>query len=126
MPISHLVEEAAGHPAEVFAHLPLSAKHKGNKQAADGVSCSICHQIEPDRLGTPSSFDGRFVVAGFNKNQLRPEYGPFVIDNGHQRVMLSSNGRLYSERSFPDSRRRFCAAVVIRCTPKPWDRAANR
>jgi hypothetical protein len=92
MPISHLVEEAAGHPAEVFAHLPLSAKHKGNKQAADGVSCSVCHQIEATGLGTPSSFDGHFVVAGFNKNQLRPEYGPFVIDNGHQRVMLSSTG----------------------------------
>ena len=92
MPVSHLVEEAAGHPAEVFAHLPLSAKHKGNNQAADGVSCSICHQIEPDRLGTPSTFNGHFVIAGFNKNQLRPEYGPFVIDKGHKRVMLSSTG----------------------------------
>jgi hypothetical protein len=27
-----------------------------------------------------------------NKNQLRPEYGPFVIDTGHMRVMLSSTG----------------------------------
>ena len=92
MPISHLLEQSAGQPAAVFAHLPLSAKQKGNREAADGVSCSICHQIEPARLGSPSSFDGQFVIAGLNKNQLRPEYGPFAIDNGHQRVMLSSTG----------------------------------
>ncbi len=58
------------------------------------MECRVRFAIKLKRLGlgTPSSFDGHFVVAGFNKNQLRPEYGPFVIDNGHQRVMLSSTG----------------------------------
>ena len=30
--------------------------------AADGVSCTVCHQIAADGLGTPERFNGRFAV----------------------------------------------------------------
>lgn len=39
--------------------------------ALDGVSCSLCHQIEPDDLGTEASFSGGFKVAAVGK-----AYGP--------------------------------------------------
>jgi len=67
-------------------------------EAADGVSCSVCHQITPERLGTPESFNGQFVVAGPDSSGAHAEYGPFVIDPGLQRVMRSSTEGFQPER----------------------------
>ena len=39
--------------------------------ALDGVSCSVCHQIQPDNLGTPQSFN-----AGFTVGDQHVIYGP--------------------------------------------------
>lgn len=39
--------------------------------ARDGITCSLCHQIKSDRLGTDASFTGGFVI-----NNERAIYGP--------------------------------------------------
>jgi len=39
--------------------------------ALDGVSCTVCHQIEEDGLGTPRGWNGRFSI-----NEMREIYGP--------------------------------------------------
>jgi cytochrome c551/c552 len=54
------------------------------------VSCTLCHQIGPDRLGTPESFVGNFALA-------RPEgaprmFGPFDVDAGRTAIMRSATG----------------------------------
>ncbi len=90
MPMAHLMARDAGEKTEVFAHLPLTAAHKGAAEAADGVSCSVCHQIENTGLGTPAMFNGNVVVAGPKQTTDRPEFGPFTVDEPHQRIMLSS------------------------------------
>lgn len=41
--------------------------------ALDGVSCTLCHQIQPDNLGTEQSFTGRYVI-----NASRQIFGPYV------------------------------------------------
>ena len=41
----------------------------------DGVTCSLCHQIEAAGLGTPSSFTGGFGV-GFDRQIFGPHQGP--------------------------------------------------
>lgn len=92
MPIVRYEAKVAGTPAEVFAHLPLGAVDDDHaRQAADGVSCSVCHQISSDRLGTPESFNGGFVVRPQRVGDVRPEYGPFQIEPGHRRIMVSSS-----------------------------------
>jgi hypothetical protein len=90
MPMAHLMARDAGQKTRVFAHLPLIPDHKGAQEAADGVSCSVCHQIESTGLGTPATFNGNVVVAGPKHASERPEFGPFSIDEPHQRIMLSS------------------------------------
>ncbi|HZZ38410.1 MAG TPA: hypothetical protein VFE06_04700 [Acidobacteriaceae bacterium] len=90
MPLSHFTAEAEGHKPQVFSHLPLSSILGKDGAAADGVSCSVCHQIEKTRLGTPQSFSGNVVFAGPSDPHSRPEYGPFDVDKGHQHVMQSS------------------------------------
>jgi hypothetical protein len=55
------------------------------------VSCSVCHQISKERLGTPESFNGGFVVEAPQDPDARTEYGPFEIEAGHTRIMRSSS-----------------------------------
>jgi hypothetical protein len=91
MPMQHLIDRAEGKKTEVFDRLPLSDPHKkDNRQAKDGVSCSVCHQIEAAGLGTSQTYSGNVAVASPNDRNNRPEYGPFLIDAGHTRVMQSS------------------------------------
>ena len=36
---------------------------RSHRLAADGISCTVCHQISSERLGTRESFNGDFVAA---------------------------------------------------------------
>ena len=92
MPVEHLTNRYAGKQTKVFEHLPLQMAPMGNRKAADGVSCSVCHQVEQTGLGTQATFNGNVFIAKALHDELRPEYGPFDIDAGHQRVMQSSTG----------------------------------
>src|SRR5437016_5872080 len=92
MPIIHLQAQAKDRQAEIFSHLPFNPDNKDNAAAEDGVSCSVCHQIAKEKLGTCESFNCAFAVDTPEKGDQRPEYGPFAIDYGHQRVMQSSTG----------------------------------
>jgi hypothetical protein len=91
MPITRYEAKVRGQRGEVFSHLPFSNDEKAGRQAADGVSCSVCHQISKERLGTPESFNGGFVVQTPQDPDARPEYGPFEIEAGHTRIMKSSS-----------------------------------
>ena len=91
MPITRYDARVRGQRGEVFSHLPFSSDEREGRQAADGVSCSVCHQISKERLGTPESFNGGFVVQAPPDPDARPEYGPFAIDPGHTRIMRSSS-----------------------------------
>ncbi|MGH9662285.1 MAG: hypothetical protein ACRD96_27290, partial [Bryobacteraceae bacterium] len=92
MPMARHEARQNGHEGQVFAHLPLDASDSAGRLAADGVSCSLCHQIGKDKLGTPDSFGGGFVIDPPDAQGLRPEYGPYKIDAGQTRIMRSSSG----------------------------------
>ncbi|MDP9091033.1 MAG: NapC/NirT family cytochrome c [Pseudomonadota bacterium] len=88
MPIPHYKSKQAGQLTQVLANLP-SDPHS-DKEHADGVSCSVCHQITREKLGTDASFNGNFVVGGSGANGTRAEYGPYEVNAGLQQVMRSS------------------------------------
>lgn len=46
--------------------------------AVDGVSCTVCHQIAPDKLGTPESYTGGFVIKKGNVI-YGPHGNPFAM-----------------------------------------------
>ena len=98
MPIIHLTAKSEGQKAKIFANLPISSSDEEHRAAADGVSCSVCHQIDKARLGTSESFNGNVVIASAKEGGPRPEYGPFVVDTGHRRVMESSTGGFVPEQ----------------------------
>lgn len=45
--------------------------------AMDGISCSFCHQIKDNKLGTPTSFSGKFTIDTTTPAPDRPLYGPY-------------------------------------------------
>lgn len=108
MPIVRYEAKQQGGRARVFAHLPFGADDEHGRPAADGVSCSVCHQIGTERLGTRESFNGGFVVQSPNENP-RPEYGPFEVAPGHTRIMLSSSEGYRPTKSDHIRRSELCA-----------------
>ena len=90
MPITRYEAKIQGKEGQVFAHLPFNEDKKHGAEAADGVDCSVCHQISAEKLGTRESFNGGFVVEAPKSAHDRPEYGPFQIDRGQARIMQTS------------------------------------
>ena len=80
MPLQSLQDKAQNRETAVFSRLPLSAGHAEDVAAAEGVSCTVCHQIQAAGLGTPATFSGNFAVAAHG-TEPRPLFGPFVPDS---------------------------------------------
>src|SRR6266850_1835488 len=92
MPMARYQSKFEGKEGEVFSHLSFGSDDRMDQMAQDGVSCSLCHQITKDKLGTPESLVGGFVVDTTRSLGEREEYGPFKIDDGENRIMRTSSG----------------------------------
>jgi len=83
--------KAGGQRGTVFAHLPvLPARTAAGALAGDGVSGSMCHQIQPYKLGREESFTAGFFVDEKSPAGKCSIYGPYDIDAGRKRVMQSA------------------------------------
>jgi hypothetical protein len=83
MPMAHVAQVSAGGQGTVFTN-------RNNPLAMDGVSCTVCHQIQKDKLGTPESFTGHFVIDTTSPAGTRPVFGPFAIESSLQGLMHSA------------------------------------
>ena len=92
MPASQKAAKAAGGHGRVFWQDGSEGGEHLRATAADGVSCTVCHQISAERLGSRESFNGNFVVAGPLANGLRRAFGPFEPVRGRSRIMHSVTG----------------------------------
>jgi hypothetical protein len=98
MPMSRYQSNARGFKGQVFAHLPVPATGTPpDLLAADGVSCTLCHQIQAEKLGTEESFTAGFVVDTEDPLDERALFGPFDVDVGRTEVMRSA-GRFVPTR----------------------------
>src|SRR5438876_1485357 len=92
MPMARYQYKFEGKEGEVFSRLRFGSDNRLDQMALDGVSCSLCHQITKEKLGTPESLVGGFVVDTTRNRGEREEYGPFKIDDGENRIMRTSSG----------------------------------
>ena len=93
MPMASVAAMQAGQAGGVFANLPIGdAEGPRADLAADGVSCSLCHQIRPDGLGREETFTARFSVSPETPADGRPVFGPFEPDEGGSGIMHSATG----------------------------------
>jgi len=93
MPMARFQSHFEKKEGEVFSHLEdLDSDDRMDELARDGVSCSLCHQIQKDNLGTRESLVGGFLIDTTRSLGQREEYGPFQIDDGENRIMRTSTG----------------------------------
>jgi hypothetical protein len=97
MPMLRAQTRVEGRDAAVLARLPLG-QSDDDRLAADGVSCTVCHQIGAERLGDPSSFNGRFAIDTGTPFGARPVFGPHEVDRGRTRIMRSASEFVPAQR----------------------------
>ncbi|HET7607232.1 MAG TPA: hypothetical protein VFL84_01030 [Gammaproteobacteria bacterium] len=86
MPMARFDAAAAGRKGQVFANIAAAAPQ--HELAFDGVSCTVCHQISAENLGSHASFDGGFVIE--TPSGGRVAFGPHDVDAGRQALMRSA------------------------------------
>jgi hypothetical protein len=101
MPMSRFAAQAAGGKGQIFAHLPFGSGdgQEADPLAEDGVSCTLCHQIENKGFGREESFNGGFAIDLSHPPGQRPEYGPFEVRAGLDRIMQSATQFVPAESS---------------------------
>src|SRR5258706_7923819 len=92
MPISRYAAQLQGVRGEVFSHLPFDQENKDNAQAEDGVSCSICHQISKEKLGTRESFNGGVFVKPPSSPAEQPPKRPLFLFPGPPLIIARPSG----------------------------------
>jgi hypothetical protein len=86
MPMARFDAAAAGGRGQVFANLARAAPQ--HELAADGVSCTVCHQISAENLGEHASFDGGFAIEAVGDSRVA--FGPHDVDAGRKALMHSA------------------------------------
>jgi hypothetical protein len=92
LPMARTTAVAMGEAARAFEHFAgLGEGGPLTQMAQDGVSCSVCHQIRDEKLGTREGFTGGYVIDLRTPMGERAAYGPFDVDAGRGRVMRSAS-----------------------------------
>jgi hypothetical protein len=91
MPMMRYESKLAGSAGKAFEHYPPNRNKFADRLAVDGVSCSVCHQVTGENLGTRASMVGQFKIDEKTPPGERKEYGPFGVDKGRTTVMRSSS-----------------------------------
>jgi hypothetical protein len=88
MPMARFDAATHGEQGSVFGNLQGNAPT--HREAFDGVSCTVCHQIAGANLGTHASFDGGFEINPAQPVGGRAIFGPHDVDDGRASVMQSA------------------------------------
>lgn len=81
-------QSAALLPAEGY----LNPAHPLYPLAIDGVSCTLCHQIQGNNFGTSESYSGGYLFEKEPKTGERAAYGRFAVDENMATVMRNAAG----------------------------------
>ena len=83
---------AMGGQGRAFENFPVLGEGGPHTDLArDGVSCTVCHQVQNVNLGVEAGFTGGYVIDLTRDMGSRPVYGPFDVDAGRTRVMQSAS-----------------------------------
>lgn len=108
LPIARTSAVAAGDQGRAFRNFPGVGNGPMALVAQEGVSCTVCHQIQDENLGTEEGFTGGYVIDLTTPMGEREAFGPFEVDQGRTRLMHSASEFTPKEASHIQSPE-FCA-----------------
>lgn len=91
MPMASHTQAILGEPSQIFGSGLLSSEHPLHALAMDGVSCTLCHQIQAEGLGFPASYNGGFTVDAETPAGERLIYGPYSVEENHATIMQDAS-----------------------------------
>jgi mono/diheme cytochrome c family protein len=92
VPMAQKAAHSQGRLATLLPDAAAPEPDGHDRVARDGVSCTVCHQIASDGLGTISSFNGNFRLPPVRPDGVRDVFGPFAVDTGRRTIMRSATG----------------------------------
>jgi len=115
-PMAGLTAAASEEPVALLGDGFLNPENERHVMAMDGVSCTVCHQITPARLGLPASYGGGFVIDAEIPQGERLIYGPYAMTQADVDVMQSISG-FVPDQGLHISRAALCATCHTLYTP---------
>jgi hypothetical protein len=92
VPAAQKTAHAEGRLASILPQQGQREMTEDDRLLKDGVSCTVCHQMASDGLGTRASFNGNFLLRPTRPDGVREIFGPFAVDAGRQTIMRSATG----------------------------------
>ncbi len=77
MPMAYTQATTNDMTVRIFGDGFLDPNHPYHDLAMDGVSCTLCHQIQDTNLGDPASFSGNFTIDTSTTPPDRLIFGPY-------------------------------------------------
>jgi hypothetical protein len=88
MPLAHFESHTNEYPVAVLGEGFRDPDHPLHDLAADGVSCTLCHQIGAENLGQEAGFSGGYTI----NEKIRIAYGTHSVIPEPQMIMLDGSG----------------------------------
>lgn len=116
MPMARFGAHQEGDKGIIFGAGFNNPDHPSHAFAVDGVSCTVCHQIEGGNFGQESSFSGGFTIDKERPLGSRWAYGPYQTTDRYEVIMAGPSGFLPGPSSHVD-RSEMCATCHTLYTP---------
>jgi hypothetical protein len=116
LPMGRTTLAASGEGAPLFDEGMLNEEHDLHGLGMDGVSCTLCHQVQADNLGDPDSFSGGYLVDTDLPAGERVNYGPYPVSEEDAEEMRAAVGFTPVESEHVE-RSELCAACHTLYTP---------
>lgn len=92
VPMAHFTIAAAGGKTAMLDDGVFASTHPDQALALDGVSCTLCHQIQAEKLGMAESFSGGLIFDQNKPSGERELYGQFPVAESWVTVMKAASG----------------------------------
>ncbi|MCO6451793.1 MAG: hypothetical protein J5I90_13495 [Caldilineales bacterium] len=117
MPMAYTQAIANGQKPKIFGDGFLNPANALHDAAMDGVSCTLCHQIQLDNLGQPASFDGHFVIDTSTNPPNRLLFGPYPDPDMMWQMIMRSGSQYTPVQGSHLTGSAFCATCHTLYTP---------
>ncbi len=92
MPMASFTAYTKGETGALLDQGMANPAHALHPLAIDGVSCSLCHQVQPDNFAAQESFSGGYAIDTQAPVGERIVYGPYPVGKNLVAIMQGVSG----------------------------------